>query len=163
MIPLYHEIPVTVLTLAKRKERSYENNLRSIYSSRYDFKTAKYEYGNLANTDVRLMSLHDFYVDSKSDPIPSQDFHTTWGVNTRPELLKLIQNRVADLVEGMDISTRDVPATIEELTVSDDLRWYVIPNDVEATDVDCSKMTLTGKVTYEFTTALIPCIVPTCS
>jgi hypothetical protein len=91
------------------------------------------------------MSLNDFHVDSNSDPIPSQDFHTTWGVHTRPELLKLIQNRVADLVQGMDISTRDVPATSEEMTVSDDVRWFVIPHDIEATDVDCSKMPLAGR------------------
>ena len=92
-----------------------------------------------------MMSLHDFHVDSGTDTIPTQDFRTTWNVNTRPELLKSIQNRVMELVHGMDISSRDVPATADELTVTDDFRWFVTPHDVEATDVDCSNMPLTGK------------------
>lgn len=91
------------------------------------------------------MSLHDFQVDSQPDLIPTQDFYASWGVNTRPELLKLIQKRVAELVSGMDISSHDIPATADELNVPDDFRWYVIPHDVEATDVDCSMMPLAGE------------------
>lgn len=90
------------------------------------------------------MSLHAFHVDSKPDLIPTQDFYATWGVHTRPELLKLIQKRVTELVSGLSISIHDIPATAEELTVSDEFRWYVTPYDVEATDVDCTTMPLAG-------------------
>ena len=94
---------------------------------------------------MKIQSLLDFNVIPKSDPIPAQDFCTTWGVSSRPELLKLIQHRVTELVEGMDISNRDMLATADELTLPDDVRWFVVPHDVEATDVDCSKMQLAGR------------------